>query len=1103
MNLRELYQAFSADDESSKNARALLSQTHWFLVNSELDPKTNEALPQSLSAFLAKVARPQEEVHRDRLWRITEHSRASMERLFRTLNESPRREQAMLPIHAVRELDASSFIKLSNRPGRNIREKLAGKPYLQAVRRYQSVNLPENRLLKVCVTRLAELLELRRDSLPEKEDDLLAKIQSWLRSAEAMTIGNWDNLPPNNTLLAHRDYRRVWDAWRWLQTLDDDITLDFSHLQARSDTVNTWKKHAQIWAGGRHLFTDIPVFFDFEQFEIRPWNKFVQFQNSAQKISRKFVCTQIFEPTCIDLSFLRPCFATSINKNQYIREAYVWQQWNNHTESVDIELFNSDAIYLHSEATTITSTDLFFSKDKSSECFDRAARAFATNLHSVFKDETLIWLVPDVLNDFELEVLRRNLNARFPKAEPLPRSVAAAVEQVDYSKIKGDGFPIVVIDTVDGKTCVTKLIAKFDKKLNEVLPETRGYYWERCPSVIIQAIDSESVEQQNHDIITVDDNCQWRDAIKPEKSPYIDPHTLKNDSRIGSFAFCINLVKSPVTGGIQLHYWQQSAGDVSLWCDQIPELSIKVRKDGWYQPFHLVTRGTTIQPIRGLPVQIPITENFTLPAGREFYQFPLFQEGNDDEFGFSARLDSHAFFPLKADVKCKLNLTFEYGADEPYKLVFEPLDTSFAPIRATWKKTTITDAPAPDYPEPMSWNSLQNWKDAQGNQINLLTWLLESLSKLHDFVPIRSVITISSSWKQKTDSSGTYWFAFGTTENGTECYCNTRNLLVYFEGNPNSIFPIGIRLFCNFRQKDDRISVYDISTENNVSLSPETKKRIIFFRERSLQNRMSLVWSDSRSLQDFNCPIHFKNDFTKLNNLLLEKLPQEIIEKKILFLHACMHKDAPNEFAEWISIQSIKKTISDPRVIGFALGDVSEPWQKEVLFNLLSNRTFDSLRVFAYAVWRERHFIEYFNRKQLYDIAKGIVAMLSEIRPCPSRRDEKDKWTIRNWIRSTAEPLELLLGLLRSRASSDSEIKVLLQPHQKIAKELAEQVEHVAEIVALSNINLFSRLQINIQKPEDDRTPDLLYALRLYLTGDDGANAIHITSVSDSEGDSD
>ena len=83
----------------------------------------------------------------------------------RSLSENPRREQAYLPIRDVKELNATSFIALSRRPGRNVREKLAGKPYMQAVRRYQSVDLPQNRLVKEFVTQLADLLELRRKYL--------------------------------------------------------------------------------------------------------------------------------------------------------------------------------------------------------------------------------------------------------------------------------------------------------------------------------------------------------------------------------------------------------------------------------------------------------------------------------------------------------------------------------------------------------------------------------------------------------------------------------------------------------------------------------------------------------------------------------------------------------------------------------------------------------------------------------------------------------------------------------------------------------------------------------------------------------------------------
>ena len=112
-----------------------------------------------------------------------------------------------------------------------------------------------------------------------------------------------------------------------------------------------------------------------------------------------------------------------------------------------------------------------------------------------------------------------------------------------------------------------------------------------------------------------------------------------------------------------------------------------------------------------------------------------------------------------------------------------------------------------------------------------------------------------------------------------------------------------------------------------------------------------------------------------------------------------------------------------------------------------------------------------------------------------------DQQTCRDWVGATTQSLEFLLGLLRTRASTSPEVKMFLQPHQNITKKLAKQVERVAEIVAESKVHLFSRVQLNIQKPADDLTPDLLYALRLYLTGDDGANAIHITSVSDSDND--
>ena len=1021
MTLIELYRSQKRQGDARENAEALLKQTHWFTVNVDFDPKTGEALPQALSAFLARIARmqPARRLH-DRLWRITEHARSSVERLFRALSESPRREHAMLPVRAVRELDANSFIKLSNRPGRTIREKVAGKPYLQAVRRFQSVNLPENRLLKAFVMRLAELLELRRDCLSEPEDELLPRFDSWLLSDEAKAIDRWDNLPPNNTLLSHRDYRRIWDSWRWLQTLDDDIARDFSQLEARDETMRLWNQHAQRWANGGHRFAEMPVLFDYEKFEVRPWAGQLPVEESSRRITRRIGTIETLEPVCVDLTLLRPCFATATKSPQALRETYMWQTWKNDDESVDIDLFTSDAVYLHRDANSICSADLFFEKDKKSEHYDRAARVFVSKMRDVFKSDKLIWLVPDFLNDFELEVIRRNLNARFAEAEPLPRSVAAVFEHGDPFRIAGNGYAVVVVDTIGNATCATKLLAKFDERLANRVPETRGYYWERCPPVIITGADTENVVNNGYDIATVDARGQFRNAVRLAQPPCNDAQVLKRDKRIGNVREHIMLTESPVAGGSILHALQQRAGDIPLWRDQIPELSIKVMKDGRYQRFHLVSRGRTVKPIRGLPISIPVDEDFTLPAGKPFYQFPLFQGENAEELGFSARLESPAF-PLKDCAVCQLNLTFEYGADEPYKLVFTPLNKSFPPVRATWRRTEeaiITDAPAPEYPTPMLWADLRHFPDNKnGGTMDLVAKMIETSV---DF----------ARWIERNDEE-----AWNKIEKSITGWCRFLVISIWRDGRSATNAPLQLR----------------------------------------------------------DAAVQFKSSLSRI--LAIEK---EAYYKDVRFLECCMHKDAPDECVHWIIDRIQSGNSYNPRAVGFALGDVSEEWQQYLFDSLASKLDNGAISVFAYAIWRERHFVERFSISRLQAVLNALSKRLCTIN-LVTASELCDSSSLRDWARAAVETLELLLGLLRTRASSDPEIKMLLQPHQRIAKELAKQVERVADIVAQAKVPLFSRVQLNLQKPQGDRTPDLLYALRLYLTGDDGAHAIHVASISDTD----
>ena len=484
MSLRDVYRAFGEDSEEGELARRLLEQQHWFTTLADFDPKTGEALPLGLDEVLRRLSSRREltAIH-DRLRRITDHSRVAVAHLLGSLSESPRREQAMLPVRSVRELNATSFIALNRRPGRNMREKLAGKPYMQAVRRYQSIDLPENRLLKAFASQLVEFLELRQQYLHE-EDELLSVLRSWLHGEEAASIGRWENLPPNNTLLSHREYRRVWDAWRWLQNLDDDIDRDMTRLDERTAVVTVWEDRAKKFKSGTVLYGDMPVVLDFEQFQIRPWIDRLPTRPTPPLRRPKPICET--SSVCIDITEPRPTYATTEASAETVNDLYLWQRWRRDVEMVDIDLYEADFPMLHPDATTVAMPDLLFRRDQEPALADAASRSFARRLRRTFDSPSLTWLLPDHLNEFQVEVLRRNLNASFPKSEPLPRSVAAVFAAVGYKEIKRDGYAVVVVDQVGGVTTATRLVARIDSELARQAPETKGYYWERTPTSVLE-----------------------------------------------------------------------------------------------------------------------------------------------------------------------------------------------------------------------------------------------------------------------------------------------------------------------------------------------------------------------------------------------------------------------------------------------------------------------------------------------------------------------------------------------------------------------------------------------------------------------------------------
>lgn len=1086
MSLRDVYRAFGEDSEEGELARRLLEQQHWFTTLADFDPKTGEALPLGLDEVLRRLSSRRElTVIHDRLRRIVDHSRIAVAHLLGSLSESPRREQAMLPVRSVRELNATSFIALNRRPGRNMREKLAGKPYMQAVRRYQSIDLPENRLLKAFASQLVEFLELRQRYLQE-EDELFSVLRSWLHGEEAASIGRWENLPPNNTLLSHREYRRVWDAWRWLQNLDDDIDRDMTRLDERTAVVTVWEDRAKKFKSGTVLYGDMPVVLDFEQFQIRPWIDRLPTRPTPPLRRPKPICET--SSVCIDITEPRPTYATTETSTTTVNDLYLWQRWRRDSEMVDIDLYEADFPMLHPDATTVAMPDLLFRRDQEPALADAASHSFARRLRRTFESPSLTWLLPDHLNEFQVEALRRNLNASFPKSEPLPRSVAAVFAAVGYKEIRRDGYAVMVVDQVGGVTTATRLVARIDSELARQAPETKGYYWERTPASVLERSPDgyDALLTVSH----VGADGQWRQRSTRPSAAEISDKDLRARTELGHFDKLISVTAPPVGGGVRLHQLRSNAGDLALWRDQIPELSIKVIKDNRYQSFYLVGKDTTIRPVRGAAVDIPVRDEFTLPADKPHFQFPLFQGSDASDLGYEARVDSPAF-PLMRDTACRLRMTYTYGADEPYRLAFEPLDKSFPPVQVKWRPKSdkpITDAPGPEYPTPLTWHELQSHRnESNGKQTDYLDWASRQLQRQLPSLSSRSEIesaTIKTSWKSNPKGNK---FTFAERAHGDDVYI--------------SEFAVAKRVTLAL---GDDVHFVEVTSGARTEARHVAHSRgevvadIAAAVRRGLYVPFIMIWSNGKSMTDDSCPSEFRNTMRSqlpaLESLLRDNATQESIKREIRFLFACMHRDMPASASQEM-VAGLRGAHIDERAYGFALGDLSASWQRDILKTLLAERTLRRLSVLAQAIWRSEALINDLDEGALADLAIQVneeLAALATVK-VPGK-DEVTKGT---------RLAELLLGLLRSRDSQDPVRRAVLQPGQPITQELTRAVESIADTVERSGLPLRSRVQVGglPVKPEGDHTPDLLYALRLYLTGDVGANAIRVTGVLDGDDD--
>ena len=267
------------------HGRALLGLQDLFCRVAEIDPDTASAVPLPASEALRRVAARLQEAPIqdsdpiDAALLVAAWAAGSMAQIVREPRHRMRRQHAVLGLPKVREVDVRGLRWLTQRPGANVREKLAHARRMLGVVRPWVPDTHENRVVCRVIGDVRNILARRNASVVRREeggglkDPLEAGLESlrhicreeFERSALA-TVRPAMSLIPNNVLLGDRDYKRVWKLANWLRAREEHFEALWARgtealaaavmlaveasLWRRADThlVGTW---VRVTPGGR------------------------------------------------------------------------------------------------------------------------------------------------------------------------------------------------------------------------------------------------------------------------------------------------------------------------------------------------------------------------------------------------------------------------------------------------------------------------------------------------------------------------------------------------------------------------------------------------------------------------------------------------------------------------------------------------------------------------------------------------------------------------------------------------------------------------------------------------------------------------------------
>ena len=826
---------------------------------------------------------------------------------------------------------------------------------------------------------------------------------------------------------------------------------------------------------------------------------------------------------------------------------------------------------LYSEMNTFRKKNQIMTKNN--EGLDLLLKILSTKLNS----DNLKFLFPDIFNEFDLSKLYKLLKRGYKKVESMPKSIAAVfyyenIKKLNKRILEEKKLSILVIDLI-GEELTLTLIKPTEINETKLKDEI---IWERYPTVIEKISEEKfdalynKIDRNECNIFNLTRKNEEKIKLKIVKknkifdigndlninsidiSSYINKFLENHKEIIGDYnqntelhvislshnlKYNIaknykiekkNILDSEVLMGYNryLEKYEKLIGKsetIDLWKDYLPGLAIKLL----FGKFDLIgDEGLKIIPKLGRKEEISIKNTFTIVKNESnVYRFPLIKTGISQKVNIEAVLRPQV--KLKENVECKLRLTYTYGSEKPYELIFEPLDSNtFSELKAKWEKKIEDNLEYIDIKEIFKIND------------NMEKFVKKDIEKYYNYcIGNYLLIDFSKDKVEKIKAIKTkVYYLIKDNEN------NEIILKKYINNNNNNDdITKGIKYKTVFIEKDNKF-VQGIINPNNWKDRGKGKfnidsnymymgKNIVFFESMYIDNSDLMVSNikyipkeNERKGNYIAHEIHSSNkifgkirkldfmfsesNFNRLYNLIgnykkenkvieLRDIYEQINKIKPYILSLYIKTSDNNLKSKIIHFMSLNnevfsyelKFILDelinkfkennfiPDEIGYYLASqnfsISEI--KKILKKLFKLNVKKAMNIFSKSIWFSNRLIEELETEEILNYFKNAVNSLEKSYAKISIKNKKYKEFLEKDIEKN---LMLILGLLRKRGV-DKENN-MLSMYNRDFQRCYEIIEKLSKIKL--EINSFLNLKNKIDN-KDKNIPDLLIIVAKYLTG--------------------